>query len=265
MTEPPPPARRGLAVAVGLFALWQLVFLPAANLIDFVPRRPAPSDVDPVMDMYQVRGTFTSFEPLQRTAELAGDALDFWSEVTGQDQGWMLFAGGNPPYSLFQAVELHFAYGEVVEIRSRFEPTDLRNPAPRAPLVHDRFFNFEAQFPNPGWYCSPESVERFPEVWSRELPKAARDGCPQILVWLRWHVAEYRKAHPERGTPTVVVLKHRYIRTPLPGEPREWTKPIEERPYCRWRPGETPEPGYLPIEGYDPVAKRFVRLREAAP
>ena len=40
MTESPSPARRGLAVAVGLFALWQLVFLPAANLIDFVPRRP---------------------------------------------------------------------------------------------------------------------------------------------------------------------------------------------------------------------------------
>ena len=264
MTESPSPARRGLAVAVGLFALWQLVFLPAANLIDFVPRRPAPCDLDPVMDMYQAKGTFTRVEPLQRAAEVAGDVLDFWAEVTGQDQGWMLFAGGNPPHTLFQAVELHFADGEAVTIRSRFEPADLANPAPRLPLWHDRFFNFESQFPNPGWYCSTESLERFPEVWSKELPQAVRDAHPQILVWLRWHVREYQKAHPDRGTPTEVVLKFRYIPTPLPGEPKEWTKPLTERPYCRWKINEPPEPGYLPLEAYDPVANRYVRLKEPA-
>src|SRR5437764_15333300 len=125
--EPSPlsPARRALAVGVGLFALWQLVFLPAANLIDFIPRRPGPHDTDPVMDAYQERGTFTTVEPLQRSVEVAGDVLDFWSEATGQDQGWSLFAPGSPPHSLFQSVELRFADGEVVEVRSRFEPNDL--------------------------------------------------------------------------------------------------------------------------------------------
>ena len=89
-------------------------------------------------------------------------------------------------------------------------------------------------------------------------------GCPQILVWLRWHVREYQKAHPDRGTPTEVVLKFRYIPTPLPGEPKEWTKPLTERPYCRWKINEPPEPGYLPLEAYDPVANRYVRLKEPA-
>jgi hypothetical protein len=217
------------------------------------------------MDGYQKWGTFTGVEPLQRSAEVVGDVLDFWSEVTGQDQGWMMFAGGNPPHSLFQAVELRFADGQTVEIRSRFEPADLKNPSPRAPMVHDRRFNFEAQFPNPGWYCSAESLERYPEMWSRELPRTVRDAHPQIMAWLRWHLREYDRAHPGRGTPVEVVLKYRYIPTPLPGEPREWTKPVTERPYCRWKPLETPEPGYLPLEGYDPVNKRFVRLTEAGP
>ena len=37
-----------------------------------------------------------------------------------------------------------------------------------------------------------------------------------------------------------------------------------ERPFARWKPGATPEPGYLLLEGYDPVAKQFVRLKPEA-
>lgn len=259
---PPSPGCRTLSVAVGLFALWQLVFLPAANLIDFVPRRPGPQDIDPTMDGYQEAGTFTDCEPLQRAAEIGGDVLDFWSEATGQDQGWRLFAGGNPPHTLFQAVELRFADGSVAEVRSRFEPGNLVEPAPRVPVIHDRAFNFEIQIVNPGWYCSAESLARYPEVWSGDLPKTVRENRTVILAWMTWHVRRHAAAHPERGTPVEVVVKYRYIPTPVPGEPRGWTKPITERPYCRWRPNEVPEPGYLPLEGFDPVNDVFVRLRE---
>jgi hypothetical protein len=259
MTESPSLARRGLAVGVGVFALWQLVFLPAANLIDFVPRRPGSPDTGPSLDLYQERGAFTTVEPLQRTAEIAGDVLDAWSEVSGQDQGWSLFAPGCPPHSLFQAVELRFADGAPVEFRSRFEPTDLQNPAPRLPLVHDRAFNFEALLTTPGGYCSPESLAAHPEMWSRELPATVRDNHRPILAWLRWHTAEYRRTNPGRE-PTEVVLKYRYFPTPLPGEARGWTKAVVERPYARWKPGATPEPGFLPVEGYDPVAGRYVPL-----
>jgi hypothetical protein len=33
--------------------------------------------------------------------------------------------------------------------------------------------------------------------------------------------------------------------------------------YCRWKLNEAPEPGDLPLEAYDPVNNRFVRLTEA--
>jgi len=101
MTEPPTPARRGLAVVVGLFVLWQLIFLLAANLIDSIPRRPGPHDNNPSLDPFQQWGRFTDNEPLQRSAEVVGDVLDFWSEVSGQEQGWRLFVPGNPPHTLF--------------------------------------------------------------------------------------------------------------------------------------------------------------------
>src|SRR5215218_69019 len=106
MPEPATPAplyRRALAVAVGLFATWQLIYLPAANLIDFVPRRPHGPELEPIRDIYQERGQFTKVEPLQRAAEWTGDVLDFWSEASGQEQGWPLFAQGMPPYSVTPA------------------------------------------------------------------------------------------------------------------------------------------------------------------
>src|SRR5688572_2453733 len=105
---PPSPTRRALAAAVGLFAAWQLVYIPAANLINFVPRRVGPP-LEPIADGYQQRSTFTAIEPLQRTADYTGDVLDFWSELTGQEQGWSMFAPGMPPYSVFPTVEFRFA------------------------------------------------------------------------------------------------------------------------------------------------------------
>ncbi|HEX4608173.1 MAG TPA: hypothetical protein VH092_08200 [Urbifossiella sp.] len=260
MNQPPPPAGRIAPVAVGLFALWQLAFLPLANLFELVPRRPAAGQV---LHLNQTQGTFTLVEPLQRAAEAAGDVLDFWSEATGQDQGWALFSDGNPPHSLFHTVELQFADGEVVEVRSPFEPADLRRPAPRPPLVYDRLYNFQNQFANAGYYCSAESLARHPDHWAAGLADAVRGSQPQLLAWLRWRAAGDRAAHPGRDEPVEIVLKYRYIPTPLPGEPKEWTGPVVERPYCRWRPGEPVAPGDLPVEAFDPVANRYVRLREA--
>src|SRR5215207_9014241 len=133
-SEPPSLVRRALAAAVGLFAAWQLVFIPAANLIDFVPRRVGPP-LEPIADGYQQRGTFTTIEPLQAAADRTGDVLDFWSEVTGQEQGWSLFAPGMPPYSAIPTVEFRFADGSSDTVLSPYEPLDKQNPRPRAPLI----------------------------------------------------------------------------------------------------------------------------------
>ncbi|QJW98133.1 hypothetical protein [Frigoriglobus tundricola] len=268
MPEPNEPrslAHRVLAVGVGLFAAWQLVYLPAANLIDFVPRRMSGPELEPIGDPYQTRGTFTSLEPLQRAAEWTGDALDFWSEVSGQEQGWSLFAPGPPPYSLIPAVEFRFADGTRDTLLSAYEPADLRNPGVRAPLVHDRLFNFEAQFIYAAWYAPPEEVakvyappeevEKLPESL-RDLPESARVLRGPIRAWLAWRLKGYRAAHPDRPAPTEVILTHRYIPTALPSEPRGWNRPAEERPYVRWRPADDT------LEAYDAVNKQFVPVRE---
>jgi hypothetical protein len=271
MPDAPPPAtpplRRALAVAVGLFATWQLVYLPAANLIDFIPRRPRGPELEPISDPYQRKGTFSSAEPLQRAAECTGDVLDFWSEASAQEQGWSLFAPGMPPYSIFAAFEFHFADGSSDTVLSQFEPADKRRPPLRPPLVNNRLFNAEAQLIYPVTYAPPEEIarqfmqpgelEQLPEMW-RDLPDVVRAWRGPFRAWMAWKVKQYMAAHPERGTPTAVILKHRFILTPKPGEPAEWTSPPVERPFVRWRPASDT------YEAYDAIKRDFVPV-EAKP
>ena len=215
------------------------------------------------MRLYQEYGSFTRNEALQRSVENVGHVLDFWAEITGQEQGWSLFAPGFPPHTIFPAVEFRFPDGTSETLRSPYEPTDLTALGTRAPLIHNRMYNTEVQFAVAGWFCTDESVAEHPVVWSK-LPEFVRDAHAPALAWLKRRLRAFESAHPGRGTPSEVILKFRYIPTPLPSEPRLWNKPVTERPFARWKPGATPEPGYLPVEGYDPVAKQFVRLKPGA-
>jgi hypothetical protein len=237
--------RRVIAVAVGLFAIWQFIYLPASNVIIFVPRRLSGPGLEPVGNPYQAKGTFTSVKPIQRAAECTGDVLDFWSEATAQEQGWVLFALGPPPYSVFPAVEFHFADGQSDTVLSQFEPLDKLHPQIRPPLVNNRVLNYEAQLTTPVTFVPPEELaKRFmpPEEYRRmveshrDLPDIVSRWRRPFRAWLVWQTKRYTAVHPERGTPTVAILKHRYIPTPLPGTPAEWTQPPVERPFARWYP-----------------------------
>jgi hypothetical protein len=149
------------------------------------------------------------------------------------------------------AVEFHFADGTSDTALSPYEPTDKLNPCLRPPLYHNRPFNFEAQFIYPVWFAPPDIVEEHPEHY-RDLPDIARAWRGPIRAWLAWRLKEYRAAHPVRGEPTEVILKHRYIPTPKPGDPHGWTQTPQERPFARWRPADDS------FEAYDAVNKRFV-------
>ncbi|HEY1190110.1 MAG TPA: hypothetical protein VGE74_20845 [Gemmata sp.] len=257
-TTPPAGARRVLAVLVGLFATWQLVAIPASNLMHFVPLRPTAAPLRPNLSAHQTRGTFTTHEPLQRAADRAGHALELWTEASGQEQGWSLFAPGPPPYSVFVATEFQWADGTCDTLRSMYEPLDYADPPPRAPIVHSRHYHFEVQFVCPVWYASPEAVARSPRAWA-DLPAAVGDRREQVRAWLRWRTDEYRAAHPHRGRPVAVVMKHRYVSTPQPGQGARAPRTVEERPFARWRP-ESDE-----MDAFDVVTMRFVPLVEANP
>jgi hypothetical protein len=246
---------------VGLFALWQLAFIPLSNVSEFIPHRPETADDNPQTNPNQRWGQYTSFEPLQRATDFAGNIFATWGEASGQDQGWSMFTPGFPPHTLLPVVELRFRDGSTDRIHSRFEPENLANPSSRVPLVSDRVFNFEVQFTIPGWFCDETSLAARPDYW-QQLPERVRDRERPLTRWLALQVKQYRNAHPDRPEPVEVVLLHRYIPTPLPREPRGWAnKPAFERPFARWFPNRPPVPGYLALEGFDPVSDQWMRLR----
>jgi hypothetical protein len=247
---------------VGGFALWQLVVIPLVNLFEFVPLRPTRFDTDPPIETAQRWGRFTESERLQQAAEGVGYFLAAWAEATGQDQGWIMFTPGFPPHTVVLAAEFRFPDGTTDRSCSRFYPADLANPRPRWPVIDDREFNFEANIFMLAWDCDPRSLAERPEEW-KKLPERVRENEHLVTAWLRWQSNRYRAAHPEKPEPTEVVLLLHYIPTPLPGEPADWTRrPAFERPFARWCPGALPEPDFMAVEGFDPVANRFVRLKQ---
>lgn len=262
MSELPPrsTSRAGGAgaVLVGLFATWQLVALPLANLMQLVPLRPSDPPHEPWVNQYQARGAFTDSEPLQRAADTTGRVLEFWTEASGQEQGWSLFTPGPPPYSVFVATEFEWADGSRDTLFSPFEPRDLEHPPLRPPLIRFRDQHFEMQFVYPVWYASPEAVAERPDLWAAPS-NAVRSNRAEIRAWLRWRLNDYLAANPHRTRPVAVVMKHRYISTPPPNAPSAGPHKIEERPYARWHPA-TDE-----LEAFDAVSARFVSLGEPRP
>jgi hypothetical protein len=111
----------------------------------------------------------------------------------------------------------------------------------------------------PVWFCNDESLAEAPDLWRKGLPEAVRADWRMYLAWMRLAARGYGKDDTGRRV-VEVVLKTRYIPTPKPGEPREWTGPVTERPVARWKTESPPPPGRLPLDGYDPVGKQFVPL-----
>jgi hypothetical protein len=236
-----------------------------ANVWEFVPRRPTPADDYPERSPTQRWGRFTDRDGLQTASERVGDLLALYGETTGLEQGWNMFTPDFPPHTVVPVAELHFTDGTVARVESRFSPADPERPGVRWPLVHDREFNFEANITMLGWHASAETVRARPAVWSK-LPDRVGDSHELVTRWLRWKANAYRAAHPTAGEVAEAVLVFRYIPTRLPDDPPGAPRrPAFERPFAKWHPGGPKASGLLPLEGFDPVAGRWVTLAVVPP
>jgi hypothetical protein len=250
---------------VGLFALWQVAFPVLANLWEFVPRRATPADHYPELSNTQTWGTFTRVEPVQRASEVAGDVFAFWGEVTGLEQGWNMFTPDFPPHTVVPIAELRLADGTTARVASRFAPADPERPRIRWPLVHDREFNYEANITMLGWHADEETVRAKADVWAK-FPERVRENNELFAHWLAWKTRTYGDANPGAAEPAEVVMIFRYIPTRLPHEAADAPRrPTFECPVAKWYPGGPRAPGLLALEGFDPVAKRFVPLKVVTP
>src|SRR5438876_11086356 len=91
MTETLSARRYSVAqIALGLLIVWQLIFLPASNLLGLIPH--GATDDGELTDSRYNPGPDTGSSLVQKAIDLAGNTVDRWGFATGQVQAWWLFA-----------------------------------------------------------------------------------------------------------------------------------------------------------------------------
>jgi hypothetical protein len=238
-------------VLLGAFVAWQLVFILLSNVLSLF----ATSGSD------SAEGIKSS--PTIAVGEFASDVMKRWAELTGQLQGWALYAPHVPTRAVFVAVELRWdddPRWPVQEaprqlIRSGIEPDD--------PFHYFRPFGtfrlpcYEANLGLVMWTWDTEAFGEKPEFWRDALAANVRTNSPAIEAYLRWRLVDYVREHPKEPPPRQAVLVVRSYAIPAPGtRPWSWDGPTEQA-VARWRPAVEVPPDYLPVEAFDPVTRRF--------
>ncbi len=120
LTAGKPQLEKLAARGLGLLITWQLLFIPLANYLEFLPHRPAGTGE--LTDYRELAPESPSEYPL---VNHAANVTDAWAHLTGQYQMWWLFAPQFPPASTFPEVQIQTS-GEdteaLVTLQSSFEP-----------------------------------------------------------------------------------------------------------------------------------------------
>ncbi|OWK46811.1 hypothetical protein FRUB_00510 [Fimbriiglobus ruber] len=189
----------------------------------------------------------------------ARDGMDAWSELSGHVQSWDMFSTGNLPASVFLEVDIRFANGDIVTVRSPFEPQDPVS-AVRPPVIYNRVFNYEMRLGLLHQFMLAEAIPKDADEWRKTAFKFVRQNNWYMRAYLKCVWADYRAAHPDAPEDVELVLKARQhrnfrdrVRSAEEITPTVW-------PSARWLPARAEDPAFLPIEAYDPVDRVFVRL-----
>lgn len=252
-TNTPPPSRatRVKSYLLGGFFLFQLVYLPTANFVQYVPRE-LPKQEEEIAYTWQEDGKPPPV--VGRPIAWIGQACEFWADVTGQHQGWGMFAPVFPRNGVFPVVIMEFdgagGVAETIVRYSRFEPSDPQAYY-RPPSTWHRFFNFEVKMSLPYAFYPLGDVERKEEADDAVILFASRLRR-SMRAYLSWQVMQALRERTDLPMPDRVFLGVRIHPPPMPGS-RNWPAMVE-MPVLRWEPGENA------IYVWDAKKSDFVRL-----
>jgi hypothetical protein len=255
-----------LRVLLGLFVVWQLFFLAAANLVPFVPHgKPAEGELSDSRSNPQLPDMQG---PAQEAINVVAGSAECWARATGQVQAWWLFAPTFPDESTFPAVELRWDSPSSAAARTQrlppvrlgsvIEPADPRNYF-HVPGSFDRLFHYEIRLGLIFWGWSEQSLKEHPDLWRQAVENRVRHQAKSVRAYLRWRIARFQAEHPELPPPQQAILFIRLYKTPPSGSALQWQGPFE-LPLARWLPEQDSSPGVLPIQMCDPVTGCFKSL-----
>jgi hypothetical protein len=252
------PVEKGPAVLLGLFVVWQLVFLVLANALEFIPHH--VHRLDEFTGYREVPPEDANATP---TIRALAAAIDCWSQLTGQYQMWWLFAPDFPRQATFPAVELRWDRAthdfEPALISSSLEPATITSYF-HPPDSTDRLLHYEANISAELAYWNDPTEPADIEQWHRRLSDAACSRWKSTRAYLRWQIAKFLAEHPDRPSPDEARLLIRIYTTPAPDARRGDRPPPRDMPFARWRCSEDESFEFLPIELYDPFSGRYVAL-----
>lgn len=235
------------SILLGLFVLFQLIYLPLSNLMQFVPReKPERTGGDIQL---QREGTATAVRPVQEAINGVGTFIDRYGEASGQAQVWSLFADFGKQ-SIYPIVEFEFGAGDE-RFLMRNEPVLMRsNPQRylRWPGASSRLMSYEFLLAVVYWRYSEQSLEQRGPEWRDALREHVQGEQKSLQAYFRFQLAILKRVHPELPEPRAGVLKVVVHPSPKPGERNR--PPAFTLPLARWSPGS-------PIAAYDPIEKKF--------
>jgi hypothetical protein len=241
-------------VLLGLFVVGQLSFLLAANFLPLL------------------RSALASKSwPGEEAVAPGVEGTRHWARWTGQLQGWSQYSPAAPAQAVFVAVELRWdddphwpGLGRREVLRSASEPEDPHRYF--RPFGSFRLHAYEADLSRVTWAWDAEAYAREPEEWRQRFVAAVRQSWPAMQAYLSWRWREQQRQRPDEPEPKQVVLLCRLYQVPPPGtRPWDWGAAVEQ-PVARWRPAHQAGPGWLPIDAFNPVTRRFEPVpREEAP
>jgi hypothetical protein len=202
---------------LGLFILFQLVYLPIANLIKLVPLG-IPESTGELNDDIQLRGQ-AFVAPVQAVADAAGTGFARWGELTGQAQGWSLFAPVFGHQAALPVVELY-----QIRLRSQFVPADA-NYYFRAPSSACRLFNFEYRLALLYWNWDSLSYWDRRGEYAKSTELRVRRQNRSMLAYMRWKMDRFLSANPLQGAPARVALLAEIIPSPPMNDPWAMREP----------------------------------------
>lgn len=220
---------------VGAFVVVQLVFLCAANAF-FMLNRLYQRDADEPASL------------LSETAAILPRLTRPYAELTGQLQGWSLFAPNVPHRAAFVSTELRWHDGRREWAESTTDMPDVTRFS--RPLGEGRLMQYDLHLRLLPLTWSPQAAQDNPAEWRRHTIEEVRIRQHALLAYLRWRLGQYHEHHAEAAPPDELVLWARLYDLPAPGQEGQWSEP-RLVPLGRWQPAVTPPPGCLPIQMQD--------------
>ncbi len=271
MDTPSPPPPTGPQLLLGVFIIGQLVFLVAINLLDMARdardemRDRTASAIERVVPGWPQKGGH-----VHDVTELTYDAVKRWSQVTGQLQGWSLFAPNIGRHCVFPCVVLRWdedpgsasilarhlgplaAVGpfdaaallipaahravpprKPVELRSDNEPKDVHA---YFRLGHFRLRRYEGNVTIILRPWEDESEAERKERYRERVKELLRKYGDTVHAYLRWRWEAYRRQHPEApAAKQVILVLRRFTINDRAKAPSYWSGPHEEY-VARWQP-----------------------------